>query len=114
MEQERERFFSRLATIPGIRPMPSVGRWILLEVDEASDMARKVNRRLEPGVISVPRHVQGAVRVPVREPKANEEVFRTLRDLMQKRLGVRELARVGQADDDVFELSEPLPASEAV
>ena len=33
---EKDRFSSRLATIPGIRPMPSVGDWILLEVAEVS------------------------------------------------------------------------------
>ena len=63
MVEERERFFSRLATIPGIRTMPSIGNWILVAVDNPSDLARKVNRRLEPGTISVPRHIQSAVRV---------------------------------------------------
>lgn len=81
MGDERERFYSRLATIPGIRPMPSIGHWILLEVDEPADLARKVNRRLSPGIVSVPRHVDGAVRVPVADPKANEILFQTLRDV---------------------------------
>ncbi len=85
MTEERERFFSRLATIPGIRTMPSIGAWILVETDNPADLARKVNRRLEPGTVSVPRHVPGAVRIPVRDPKANEELFQVIRDLQQKK-----------------------------
>ena len=85
MIAERERFFSRLATIPGIRTMPSIGSWILVEVDNPSDLARKINRRLSPGTVSVPRQVNGAVRIPVRDPIANEELFKILRDLQEKR-----------------------------
>ena len=79
---EKERFYARLATIPGVHPMPSVGDWILLQVTKPSELARKVNRRLEPGVMSVPRHVPGAVRIHVADPKRNEELLRTLRDLV--------------------------------
>ena len=50
---EKDRFFSRLATIPGIQPLPSVGDWILLQVSNPSELARKVNRRLAPGILSV-------------------------------------------------------------
>lgn len=89
MVEERERFFSRLATIPGIRTMPSIGNWILVAVDNPSDLARKVNRRLEPGTISVPRHIQSAVRVPVRDPKRNEELFHTIRDLQRTKARTR-------------------------
>lgn len=78
---EKDRFFSRLATIPGIQPMPSIGDWILLNVPEPADLARKVNRRLAPGIMSVPRGVQGAVRIQVGPPKENDVVLRTLRDL---------------------------------
>ena len=85
MTEERERFFSRLATVPGLRTMPSIGSWILCEVDNPSDLARKVNRRLDPGTISVPRHIPGAVRVPVRDPKSNEELFQAIRDIQQKK-----------------------------
>jgi histidinol-phosphate/aromatic aminotransferase/cobyric acid decarboxylase-like protein len=81
MEEERERFFSRLATIPGLRPMPSIGSWILLRVDKPGDLARKVNRRIAPGTMSVPRHVPDAVRISVADPKANDTLFRTLRDI---------------------------------
>jgi histidinol-phosphate/aromatic aminotransferase/cobyric acid decarboxylase-like protein len=79
---DKERFFSRLASIPGIQPMPSIGDWILLRVDSPSDLARKVNRRLAPGVMSVPRNVDGAVRIHVGTPKENEQLFRTIRELM--------------------------------
>ena len=85
MEEERERFYSRLATIKGIRPMPSIGAWILLKVDNPAELARRINRRLEPGVVTVPRNVTNAVRVPVRDPKFNEELFFALRDLAQKK-----------------------------
>jgi histidinol-phosphate/aromatic aminotransferase/cobyric acid decarboxylase-like protein len=96
MDEERERFFSRLATIPGLRTMPSIGNWILIRVDDASDVVRKVNRRLTPGALSLPRHIPGAVRIPVREPKQNEEVFHALQDLMRRRLGAAALARLEQ------------------
>ena len=89
MDEERQRFFSRLATIPGVRTMPSIGSWILVEVDCPADLARKVNRRLEPGTVSVPRHVPSAVRVPVRDPKRNEELFQTIRDLQSKKARTR-------------------------
>ena len=101
MNQERERFFSRLATIPGIRTMPSIGAWILVEVDNPSDVARKVNRRMEPGTVSVPRHVPGAIRIPVRDPKNNEEFFRVFRDLLLKKARARyfqELRQVSIAE----------------
>lgn len=80
--EEKERFYSRLASIPGIQPMPSIGDWILLEVEQPSDLARKVNRRLAPGVMSVPRQVSNAVRVHVGDPKTNEALLKTLRDLV--------------------------------
>ena len=85
MIAERERFFSRLATIPGIHTMPSIGNWILVKVDNPSDLARKINRRLSPGTVSVPRQVAGAVRIPVRDPIANEELFQTIRELQEKK-----------------------------
>lgn len=78
---EKDRFFSRLATIPGIQPLPSVGGWILLQVEEPADLARKVNRRLAPGIMSVPRGIKQAVRLQVGPPKDNEVVLRTLRDI---------------------------------
>jgi histidinol-phosphate/aromatic aminotransferase/cobyric acid decarboxylase-like protein len=79
---DKDRFYSRLSTIPGVQLMPSIGDWILMKVEHPSDVARKVNRRLAPGVMSVPRHVPGAVRVQVADPKRNEELLQTLRDVM--------------------------------
>ena len=83
LASEKDRFFSRLATIPGVRPMPSIGDWILLQVDEPADLARKVNRRLNPGVMSVPRGIKDAVRVHIGDPKDNEVVVRTLREIFR-------------------------------
>ena len=80
MGEDRERFYSRLASIPGCRPMPSVGDWILVEVDRPADIARRVTRRLEPGLISVPRHVRGAVRVMVSDAKTNEKILGVMRE----------------------------------
>jgi histidinol-phosphate/aromatic aminotransferase/cobyric acid decarboxylase-like protein len=78
--QEKERFYSRLATIQGIQPMPSIGNWILLRVKDPTECARRVTRRLVPGLISVPRHVAGAVRITVSDPKTNERLLRALRE----------------------------------
>jgi histidinol-phosphate/aromatic aminotransferase/cobyric acid decarboxylase-like protein len=80
MDEEKDRFYSRLASIPGIQTLPSIGDWILLKVPQPSEVARKVSRRLVPGLISVPRHVDGAVRVTVSDPKTNERLFQILRD----------------------------------
>ena len=80
MIDEKDRFYSRLATIPGIRPMPSVGDWILLHVEHPQELARRVNRRLSPGIVSIPRQVHGAVRVQVADPKSNETLLKTLRE----------------------------------
>jgi hypothetical protein len=62
--------------------MPSVGDWILLQVAHPTELARRVNRRLAPGVMSVPRHVDGAVRIQVADPKTNEQLLHALRDLV--------------------------------
>lgn len=82
MVEEKERFTSRLASIPGVRPLPSIGDWILLQVDRPGDLARRVNRKLAESVLSVPRHVRGAVRVCVADPKKNERILRMLRELV--------------------------------
>ncbi len=89
MDEERERFFSRLATIPGLRTMPSIGSWILVQVENPADLARKINRRLEPGTVSVPRHIPSSVRIPVRGPKQDEELFIVVRDLLLKKARTR-------------------------
>lgn len=80
--QEKERFYSRLATIPGVRTLPSIGDWILIQVASPADLARKVNRRLAPGILSVPRHVPGTVRIHVSDPKSNELLYRTIREVV--------------------------------
>ena len=80
MDEEKDRFYSRLSTIPGIQPMPSMGDWILLRVLHPADVARRVTRRLVPGLISVPRHIEGAVRVVVSDPKTNERILHVLRE----------------------------------
>lgn len=82
LEIEKDRFFMRLSTIPGLRPLPSIGDWILLEVEDPSDLARRVNRRLSPGVLSVPRGMDRTVRVHVGDPKDNEAILSTLRELV--------------------------------
>jgi histidinol-phosphate/aromatic aminotransferase/cobyric acid decarboxylase-like protein len=82
---EKDRFFSRLSTIRGIHPMPSIGDWILLQVDKPTELARRVNRRIAPGVMSVPRGIDGAVRVHVGEPKDNEVLFKTIREFVRIR-----------------------------
>jgi len=79
---EKDRFTSRLASIPGIQPKPSIGDWILLEVEQPADLARRVNRRLAPGTLSVPRNLDNAVRVHVGQPRDNEKLLKTLRDLV--------------------------------
>jgi len=83
--EEKDRFYSRLATIPGIRPMPSVGDWILLHVEHPQELARRVNRKLSPGVVSIPRQVNGAVRVQVADPRTNEQLLRTLKEAVLHR-----------------------------
>ena len=81
MVDEKDRFYSRLATIPGIHPLPSIGDWILLQVENPSELARRVNRRLAPGAMSVPRQVHGAVRIQVADPRTNEQLYTAIRDL---------------------------------
>jgi histidinol-phosphate/aromatic aminotransferase/cobyric acid decarboxylase-like protein len=98
LDRERERLYSRLATVPGIQPMPSIRNWILLETHGPQDLARRINRRMGPGTVSVPRHVDGALRIPVRDPKSNEFLFRTVRELMKKQV-VREDAELSDDDD---------------
>ena len=85
MSEERTRFYCRIATVPGLDPMPSVGSWILVNVDDPADLARKINRRTAPGTVSVPRQVKSAVRIPVRTPRENEMIFGILRELMAMR-----------------------------
>ncbi len=102
LDRERERLYSRLATVKGIRPMPSIRNWVLLETPNPQDLARRVNRRIAPGTVSVPRHVDGALRIPVRDPKSNQVLFQTIRDLMAKHTPLAAPDRV--EDDDTAEV----------
>lgn len=80
VDEEKDRFYSRLSTIPNVHPMPSIGDWILLRVEHPAEVARKMTRRLVPGLVSVPRHIEGAVRLLVSDPKTNERMLRALRE----------------------------------
>ncbi len=80
MVEEKDRFYSRLASIPGIHPLPSIGDWILLQVRNPAELARRVNRRLNPGAVSVPRQVSGAVRIQVADPRTNEQLLNAIRE----------------------------------
>jgi histidinol-phosphate/aromatic aminotransferase/cobyric acid decarboxylase-like protein len=80
MVEEKDRFYSRLASIPGVHPLPSIGDWILLQVRNPAELARRVNRRLNPGAVSVPRQVSGAVRVQVADPRTNEQLIKVIRE----------------------------------
>ena len=93
LDRERERLYSRLSTLKGIHPMPSIRNWVLVETDNPRELARRINRRIAPGTVSVPRHLSGAIRIPVRDPKSNELLFRIVRGLMIKRAD-EEAARV--------------------
>ena len=78
---EKDRFSSRLATIPGIRPLrrsATGSSW------RSSSPRRSLARStaVSPGIMSVPRGMEGAVRVHVGDPKVNEQVIQTLRDLV--------------------------------
>ena len=77
---EKDRFYSRLSLIPGVRPLHSIGDWILLQCEKPQDLARRVARRLDPTLVSVPRHIEGVVRVIVSDPKTNERLLRTIRE----------------------------------
>ena len=80
MQQDKDRFYSRLSAIPGVQTLPSIGDWILVRVEKPSDLARKVTRRMSPGLVSVPRHVKGAVRIQVSDAKTNEQVIMVIRE----------------------------------
>ena len=80
MQQDKDRFYSRLSAIPGVQTLPSIGDWILVRVEKPSDLARKVTRRMSPGLVSVPRHVKGAVRIQVSDAKTNEQVIVVIRE----------------------------------
>ena len=65
---EKDRFSSRLATIPGLRPLPSVGDWLLLEVQKPQELARKVNPPPHPATPTPPRGLGRALPAPRGRP----------------------------------------------
>lgn len=77
---EQDRFYSRLAAIPGVHPLPSIGNWILLQVQNPAELARRVNRRLNPEAMSVPRQVSGTVRIHVSDRQTNERILDAIRE----------------------------------
>ena len=82
MAEEKERFYSRLASVPGVQPLPSIGDWILVRVKDPADLARKLNRRFDVHPFSIPRHIRGAMRITVCDPKTNELMLLSLRELV--------------------------------
>ena len=78
---EKFRFTSQITRLPNLKPLPSVGDWIMVEAKDPSTLARKVCRRLWPGAVKVPRETDGLVRIPIGEPKDNDKVIEVLRDV---------------------------------
>jgi histidinol-phosphate/aromatic aminotransferase/cobyric acid decarboxylase-like protein len=81
-EHEHERFISRLATLKGFEILPSVGRWVLIRVEDRDSFAKRLGDKLAPGAISVPEHLPGTVRLPVRDAKSNEAVVHAMSQLL--------------------------------
>jgi len=54
-------------------------------VAHPQELARRVNRKLAPGVVSIPRQVDGAVRIQVADPRTNEALLRTLKEAVVHR-----------------------------
>lgn len=81
-EHEHERFISRLSTLRGFSIQPSVGRWVLIRVEDHEQFAERLSQKLEPGAISIPEHLPGTIRLPVRDAKANEQVVLAMAELL--------------------------------
>ena len=81
-EHEHERFLSRLSTLKGFEILPSVGHWVLVKVDDREVFAERLQAKLDPGAISVPEHLPGTVRLPVRDAKRNEAVVLAMAELL--------------------------------
>ena len=99
-EHEHERFISRLSTLRGFEILPSVGRWVLIRVEEREEFAGRLCEKLEPGAISVPEHLPGTLRLPVRDAKSNEQVVLAMAEL----LGELD----AEAEEDDLELGAPM------
>ena len=81
-EHEHERFISRLSTLRGFGIQPSVGRWVLIRVEDHESFAQRLSEKLAPGAISVPEHLPGTIRLPVRDAKSNEQVVLAMAELL--------------------------------
>ncbi len=92
-ELEHERLSSRLATIPGVELLPSHGRWVLMKVKNPNIVSQRLNRELFEGAVTVPQHLDGALRIPVRSARENEQLLKAVARVMKS-------PRV-DADDDV-------------
>ncbi len=79
---EHERITSRLAAIRGIELMQTIGTWVLMKVEDAEAFAARLNRRLGEQAASVPQHLTGAVRIPVRDAKSNDLVIAAVEALI--------------------------------
>lgn len=78
--EEHERFSARLASIPGVELIPSFGAWIVLKVEDPTAFARWMEERIPGAGLTVPSHLQGAVRIPVRDAKKNDFVQQAVRE----------------------------------
>ncbi len=78
--EEHERFSARLASIPGAELIPSFGAWIVLKVEDPPAFAAWVEERIPGAGLTVPSHLVGAVRIPVRSAKVNEAVQEAVRE----------------------------------
>ena len=79
---EHERVTSRLAAISGIELMQTIGTWVLMKVEDADQFADRLNRRLGEEAASVPQHLTGAMRIPVRDAKSNDRVIAAVEALV--------------------------------
>lgn len=82
-ELEHERLCSRLSTIPGVDLLPSHGAWVLMRVSSPDSVATRLNRELFDGAVSVPRHLEGSIRIPVRSARENEQLLRAVTRVMR-------------------------------
>ncbi|QDU84462.1 hypothetical protein Pla163_15720 [Planctomycetes bacterium Pla163] len=82
-ELEHERLCSRLSTIPGVDLLPSHGAWVLMKVSSPESVATRLNRDLFEGAVTVPQHLAGSIRIPVRSARENEELLKAVARVMR-------------------------------
>lgn len=88
LANEKARFSQHLGRLPGLRPRPSTGDWILIETENPGDLAKKVNRRVKndsPGLqespLTVPRGIERMLRIRVGKETDNQRVFEVLQEV---------------------------------